>query len=284
MGGLKNDLPITYWTFLIGALAIAGVPGLAGFFSKDEILFRTFAGGHTLLWTIGLLTSLLTAVYMFRLVFLAFHGLRLRARAPAQRPSTRHGTRHRGTMHRHLSTMRRRPWRSRSSCSRSGRWSPAMRAWAAASNGFSSRASRLQRRRGRLRAGRDLRDRRLMVVSIDRRGRRDRPRRVLLPEEARGRRSCRRGSSPGCTACSSTSTTSTRSTTRPSSSRFASSPSRGCGRRSTCGVIDGAVNGVAEAVRGGSEMLRRLQTGSVRAYAASLFLGVVTVLGYYLWR
>src|SRR5262245_49323170 len=74
MGGLKNALPITYWTFLIGALAIAGVPGLAGFFSKDEILFRTYAGGHTQLWAIGLLTSLLTAVYMFRVVFLAFHG------------------------------------------------------------------------------------------------------------------------------------------------------------------------------------------------------------------
>ncbi len=74
MGGLKKDLPITYWTFLIGALAIAGVPGLAGFFSKDEILYRTFASGHLLLWVVGLLTSLLTAVYMFRLVFLAFHG------------------------------------------------------------------------------------------------------------------------------------------------------------------------------------------------------------------
>src|SRR5687767_13639318 len=74
MGGLKKDLPITYWTFLIGSLAIAGVPGLAGFFSKDEILFHTFADGHTLLWAIGLLTSFLTAIYMFRLVFLAFHG------------------------------------------------------------------------------------------------------------------------------------------------------------------------------------------------------------------
>ena len=76
MGGLKKELPITYWTFLVGALAIAGVPGLAGFFSKDEILYRTFAGGHTLLWTVGAITSLMTAFYMFRLVFLAFHGER----------------------------------------------------------------------------------------------------------------------------------------------------------------------------------------------------------------
>jgi NADH-quinone oxidoreductase subunit L len=74
MGGLKDELPITYWTFLVGALAIAGVPGLSGFFSKDEILYRTFASGHVLLWTVGLITSLLTAIYMFRLVFLAFHG------------------------------------------------------------------------------------------------------------------------------------------------------------------------------------------------------------------
>jgi len=49
-------------------------------------------------------------------------------------------------------------------------------------------------------------------------------------------------------------------------------------------VIDGAVNGVGEAVGGASELLRRLQTGSVRAYAASLFLGVVLIVGYYLWR
>jgi NADH-quinone oxidoreductase subunit L len=74
MGGLKKHLPITYWTFLIASLAIAGVPLLAGFFSKDEILFETFREGHRVLWTIGALTSLLTATYMFRLVFLTFHG------------------------------------------------------------------------------------------------------------------------------------------------------------------------------------------------------------------
>src|SRR5438034_701425 len=74
MGGLRKALPITYWTFVVGALAISGVPGFSGFFSKDRILYETFARGHMRLWAVGLLTSLLTAVYMFRLVFLAFHG------------------------------------------------------------------------------------------------------------------------------------------------------------------------------------------------------------------
>ena len=74
MGGLRKELPITYWTFLIGTVAIAGVPGLAGFFSKDEILGQTYATGHTTLWVIGILTAMLTATYMFRLVFMAFHG------------------------------------------------------------------------------------------------------------------------------------------------------------------------------------------------------------------
>jgi NADH-quinone oxidoreductase subunit L len=81
MGGLKKYLPITYWTFLIGALAIAGVPLLSGFFSKDEILYKAFVGtehahGSVVLWVIGAITSLLTAIYMFRLVFLTFHGER----------------------------------------------------------------------------------------------------------------------------------------------------------------------------------------------------------------
>ena len=74
MGGLRRAMPVTYWTFLVGALAISGVPLLSGFFSKDEILYRTFAGGHPWLWLTAAVTSLLTATYMFRLVFLAFHG------------------------------------------------------------------------------------------------------------------------------------------------------------------------------------------------------------------
>ena len=97
MGGLKKDLPITYWTFLIASLAIAGVPLLAGFFSKDEILFETFRHGHTWLWVVGAITSLLTATYMFRLVFLTFHGERRAAPAAARHDA--HGTPRTATAH-----------------------------------------------------------------------------------------------------------------------------------------------------------------------------------------
>ena len=66
-------MPWTYRTFLIGTLAIAGVPGLAGFFSKDQILAGAF-GGSKILWVVGLVTAGLTACYMFRLVLMTFHG------------------------------------------------------------------------------------------------------------------------------------------------------------------------------------------------------------------
>jgi NADH-quinone oxidoreductase subunit L len=74
MGGLKKHLPVTYWTFLIGTLAISGVPLLAGFFSKDQILGTVAGGGHWVLYAMGLLTAGLTACYMFRAFWLTFHG------------------------------------------------------------------------------------------------------------------------------------------------------------------------------------------------------------------
>jgi NADH-quinone oxidoreductase subunit L len=76
MGGLRRRLPVTWLMMLLGTLAIAGVPGLAGFFSKDEILWRAFSNpeGHVLIWAVGVLVAGMTALYMFRLLFLTFHG------------------------------------------------------------------------------------------------------------------------------------------------------------------------------------------------------------------
>jgi NADH-quinone oxidoreductase subunit L len=76
MGGLKEPLPVTYRTFLVGTIAIAGIPPFAGFFSKDEILWRAFANGHWVLWAAGLAGAGLTAFYMFRLLSLTFEGER----------------------------------------------------------------------------------------------------------------------------------------------------------------------------------------------------------------
>jgi NADH-quinone oxidoreductase subunit L len=74
MGGLKDKMPYTFWTFLISTLAIAGIPPLAGFFSKDEILWQTFSSGHRLLWVLGFAGAGMTAFYMFRQVFMVFFG------------------------------------------------------------------------------------------------------------------------------------------------------------------------------------------------------------------
>src|SRR5581483_9066603 len=80
MGGLRSKIPITYWTFLIATIAIAGFPPFAGFFSKDEILGSALsspylpAGVRYLVWGLGSVAALCTAYYMFRLVFLTFFG------------------------------------------------------------------------------------------------------------------------------------------------------------------------------------------------------------------
>jgi NADH-quinone oxidoreductase subunit L len=74
MGGLSKKIPITYATMLIGSIAISGIPPLAGFFSKDEILGEAYKFGFYWVWGIGLFVALLTAFYMFRLMGLTFWG------------------------------------------------------------------------------------------------------------------------------------------------------------------------------------------------------------------
>lgn len=74
MGGLRKKMPWTYFAALIACLSISGIPPFSGFFSKDEILSGALQNGHPAIFAIGLFTSLLTAFYMFRLFFLAFHG------------------------------------------------------------------------------------------------------------------------------------------------------------------------------------------------------------------
>src|SRR5437764_3364565 len=76
MGALRDRIPVTYWTMFIATLAIAGIPPFAGFFSKDEILWQTWTsegGAYRILWAVGYLTALMTAFYMFRLIYLTFY-------------------------------------------------------------------------------------------------------------------------------------------------------------------------------------------------------------------
>ncbi|MFQ5720330.1 MAG: NADH-quinone oxidoreductase subunit L [Acidobacteriota bacterium] len=81
MGGLRAKMKVTFWVMLVATLAISGVPGLSGFFSKDEILWRSFGAtagpgftGHPAIWILGTLAAGLTAFYMFRLIFMTFYG------------------------------------------------------------------------------------------------------------------------------------------------------------------------------------------------------------------
>ncbi len=91
MGGLKKYMPVTYVTMLIGTLAIAGIPPLSGFFSKDEILYRAFLD-HKVIWSVAVVTALMTAFYMFRLMSLTFFG-------PYRGPAWAHGGGHRRRRH-----------------------------------------------------------------------------------------------------------------------------------------------------------------------------------------
>ena len=225
---------------------------------------------------------------MFRLVFLAFHGERAPStlRVPHDVPRSMHGAAQHLAPSTHararICTMRRRRWRLRSSCLRSGR-SLAGYIGLPHALGGSNRLEQFlapsldgctRPKRGHAAANEGL-ELALMGVStlVAAAGiglavfffLRNRAAADQLARALRRRR----------TACSRTSTTSTRSTTPRSCSRSRSCREEGLWKRLDVRVIDGAVNGVAETVGGMSELLRRLQTGSVRAYAASVFVGVV---------
>jgi NADH-quinone oxidoreductase subunit L len=323
MGGLKRYLPRTYWTFLIGALSIAGVPFFSGFFSKDEILYDTWAAGHWIFWTMAALTSLLTATYMFRLVFLTFHGER-RHEAPApEHPEEQDPAAH------HMPGAAVSP-------------KPAQQAKAGPHGGF---------------GGAGLHDAppamalALIVLAIGSvlagyigvpqalggthlLGRWLAPSftapngtamevRLLQGEEARAleageaaaavRELTLMGVSSaialGGIALAAFIWLRRRQLADAMAARFPGvyrlllnkyyvdelydaaivEPIRigsqeALWRGLDVAVVDGAVNGTASLVASSAGALRRLQTGSVRAYAGSMFIGVIVILGYYLWR
>jgi NADH-quinone oxidoreductase subunit L len=317
MGGLKKELPITYWTFLIGAIAIAGVPPLAGFFSKDEILWKTFAGGHMMLWAIGMVTAFLTATYMFRLVFLAFHGER-RHEAPAAAPAgpDAHAAHDAHDAHAgHGAHLHDAP--------------PAMAvalillAIGSVAAGFIGVPHAI--------GGSNLIET-FLEPSFEAhqtapanpefqvtQTRPDQPR-VERHEPAAGEGTgdaatelTLMGVSVGVALAGIGLAAYFWLRNRAAATRVARSatgvytlllnkyyvdeiynavvvqPIKGAStvllwKGIDAGLIDGLVNGVGGVVRGSSSSLRRLQTGSVRAYAASLFLGVVVILGWYLLR
>ena len=316
MGGLRKDLPITYWTFLVGALAISGVPFLSGFFSKDEILFRTYLSGHTVLWVVGLLTSLLTAIYMFRLVFLAFHGVRAEQRAEHARPPaapTDHPEEKEPGAQTHGAHLHDAP--------------PAMAialvalavgSVAAGYIGFPQAlggSNRLERflepsfaaQEVRLKpdatnasAG-DVRGVRLQPDRGDAAGATERLETALmlastvvavvgiglafvffLRDPGASESLARRFAGLHRVLMNKYYVDEVYDAAVVQPIRILSED--GLWQVVDVRVIDGAVNGVGEAVSGSSALLRLLQTGSVRTYAASVFLGVVLILGYYLWR
>jgi len=297
MGGLKHELPITYWTFLIGAIAIAGIPPLAGFFSKDEILYETFAHGHWILWTVGAITALLTAIYMFRLVFLTFWG------EPSHRPAS-------ADPHRHATASS----HSHGAGSHLHDAPPAM-AVALIVLAIGSVAA------GWIGIPHALGGHNELHTWLQ----------PAFEAPARGAGEAAQAGETGAEAASVASEQILMGVStaiavigiffayriwvrrRIIAERFAetypglhrlllnkyyvdelydaaivqpikAASTEGLWRGFDVKLVDGAVNGVAAIVSAGASTLRRLQTGSVRTYAGSVIVGVVVILGYYLWR
>jgi NADH-quinone oxidoreductase subunit L len=308
MGGLKKALPITYWTFLIGTLAIAGVPFLSGFFSKDEILWKTFEHGHLVLWGVAVVTAFLTATYMFRLLYMTFFGERrhapvahghgdVHAAAPAHGA---HGGGHddgHGHGHLHDAPL---PMATALIVLALGSvvagyvgvpnvlvdggnriehyLEPSFRAVGAAevvAPGEGAAATEQAAGHGAELA--------LMGFSVL----------VALAGIGVATMIYRKPTGTAEALAARFKGLHTlllnkyyvdemydASIVQPIKKTSTSLLWRGI----DAGVIDGTVNGVGLVVRGWSAVLRRLQTGSVRSYAMSLFMGAVVIIGFYLWR
>ncbi|MFO7693622.1 MAG: NADH-quinone oxidoreductase subunit L [Vicinamibacterales bacterium] len=320
MGGLRKKLPVTYWTFLVGALAISGVPLLSGFFSKDEILWKSYAGGHTLVWGVAVAASLLTAIYMFRLVFLTFHGRRatqaghgLAEAAHAHGGAGGHGA------HLHdappamaivLVLL------AAGSVLAGYVGVPAVLGGSNHIEHFLEPSFRAPGLEPRAKASESLAEARgEMVPGSEPKGEGG----LTAAAEAEGGHEDH-AAELGLMAFSSGIALSgigiaayfflrRREAADRVAARFAGAhrvllnkyyvdefydavivqPIRRTSERALwrvfdAGVVDGAVNGAGSFVNGASAILRRLQTGSMRAYALSVFVGVVLILGYYVWR
>jgi NADH-quinone oxidoreductase subunit L len=263
-GGLRSAMPITFWTTMTAWAAIIGVPLTAGFYSKDQVLAALFEHGGIgrLVWVVGVLTAGLTAFYMSRYVFLTFFGER-------RWPEGRHPHESPPLMTLPLIVL-------------------AVLALVAgfALSTFTGEGGRLQQ----------------FLEPV-----------LGAPEEHESLAAAF-WLSAAATVMAATGATGAwllygrrvdwvalrrryAGAWRPLAEKLyvdqvyefftvnlgralAAFLARTVDQR----VIDGAVNGVAESVGGLAEVMRRVQTGSVRSYAASVFLGVVLILGYYLWR
>ncbi len=307
MGGLRKALPTTYWTFLIGTLAIAGVPFLSGFFSKDEILWKTFSGGHTVLWAVALVTAFLTATYMFRLLYLAFFGERRRhgdartawrtahhdphAHAPHSARHARHGRLHDAppamaivlivlaigsVVAGFIGIPHALGGGNRIEAFLEPSFHEVGRLGSEAAAGAPAPAAAAEHHPD---TGTELG---LMAVSVV----------VALagigvatfyfrrkPDAADALAARFGGLQRLLLNKYYVDEVYDAVIVQPIKRVSGSVLWRGV----DAGLIDGTVNGVGLVVRGWSAVLRRLQTGSVRAYAMSLFVGVVVIVGYYLW-
>jgi NADH-quinone oxidoreductase subunit L len=306
MGGLRKALPVTYWTFLAGTLAIAGVPLLSGFFSKDELLYRAFSNGHPYLWFFGSVASLLTACYMFRLFFLAFHGERAKDASAAA-----HGGHDAVLGHLHDAP---RPMAIALVVLAVG----AVLAGYLGVPGVLGGANRIEHFLEPSFVVETAQPAAVAERAADVAGEAAKAREV--EGRAGGRGGAADAALEGRLMLTSTLVAlagiglawvfflKRRDLSDAAARRFRGlhrlllnkyyvdeiydaaivQPVRIVSEQVLwkgvdVGIIDGAVNGAGVTVRGASGLLRRLQTGSIRAYAASLMIGAILVLGYMLW-